>query len=540
MIWGRKPSVVVHKNRPLFRFFLGGMLSALLLLSSGLALSQELGLPSYTQYSSHKNAQDFSSLEETLKSVGPVEAQEQAHQMQLEIEENFLQARDLGYDLQLELGDEQLKEMLDNKEVDAGSTATGISELSTIDGQRFVRVLHKSSDTAYVYLNINRVDPRSKHLKKYIARQHIATNKDENGNPQGRDLVLIWYHRDSINTMSVVKAVQYLPRYKKFSPRWWVEYGRAIYKTPTMGNISFGVAIGLLQGAVTYGFELSKVLTGMATEINPYPIELSFGFGFFIASFISTYLNWKHNSSIRRNAVKSASVSILFNMLLIMCMEKSLTSLSPILINDSQIMMHWHGFINLMLALAAAYLHNLGKVEVERIPQIRREQRDSSDHIRVGLPVGLIKKADEKLEALQNALESRLEEYSEMENPPLQVKIIKSLRAKLNHENYVERSAAENQGAYMLAFTVRNAFFYFSWIGKLIPLIMIPSAKSVNLGYSEAVNYERHNEIQNEWERMFRWVPKPVRKIFSPCANGLKNIGRGIAKSLAKNKQTPE
>jgi hypothetical protein len=503
------------------------------ILSHSYAWGQTEELPSVKSFSSHRKSADFNSISSAIQSLkifddfDSITNEYLADEVQSQLIDLYAQGRNLGIKLEAELGKEVLKQKIDANYIDPVVSDMGEAELNTIDGERFIRVKHNLTDLSFVFLSSDKISPKSKHLRQLIARQHIATNRNKHGNPKGRDVVLVWYQGEPELGMSSIKKVQYAPRYLKFSPRWWVDYGKTIGKTPINGDYIFGVIMGVLQGGVTYGFELSKVGLGLGADINMYPVALSAGFGFFIGSFISTYLNWKHLSSFRRNAAKSALISILFNVFLIASKEKYTGSGSPLLIEDGALQIHYKGLINDFWILVATYFHNLSKIEWERIPQIRRDERISTNLIRVGIPKKLLERINDRLAMIEAYVETPSDLGEAKAN--YAVRATRGVRKLLNMEAFMKQASVENQSGYMLAFTLRNAFFYFPFLGKGAFIGSIPLVKGINLGYSEAVGYEHHDKIEAEWEGLWKHFPT-FRKALRPCGGLLRQVGRGIAR----------
>ena len=133
------------------------------------------------------------------------------------------------------------------------SDPRGRSEVNTINGRFFERVVDSKSGVALLFIDLeNGIDFTSKHFLRYLSRQYHVSDGG-----RGRDVVLVLHRK------GLIQDAMYCPRPRVFSKRvgeWFTTYGRAHVHKPEWGDLKLAVVCSLLQGSCTYGVYALKSL----------------------------------------------------------------------------------------------------------------------------------------------------------------------------------------------------------------------------------------------------------------------------------------
>ncbi len=240
----------------------------------------------------------------------------------------------------------------------------GKGELNSIDGVYFPRIVDTESKVSIAFLDEDRIDPDSPHLRQYIARQHIdAGDKGKWGGKPGRDLVIVWL-RDGKVTRS-----EYLPRYFPGSPAWIADYWHATYKKAEGPDRMFGLYCGGLQVAAASCLALGKYWTNPADGFDGAPILFSALFGYGIAAWNSMYQNWIYRGNSLSQMAKLWAVSYAFAYSVVGYKD----GVAWIIHFDDPkaLLTHAHIFWN-------TFLHNLGRKAWYGVPQLMKTFRKAS------------------------------------------------------------------------------------------------------------------------------------------------------------------
>ena len=243
------------------------------------------------------------------------------------------------------------KELEDGK-LSISIPGVGKAEVNTIDGQRFIRVVHSSTELSLLYIGAAAVSKESKHLRQFVARQLFDAGKDRTDGIFGRNVVILWqkYNR---TTHGEFRAK---PSPKRFE--WWRQYWYATFKAPTLKSVPFAAFMAVVQGVLALlvlmfksllvvlnplswravkllftgrlhqlyaglvhffssgGFALLKAAAFkplMVWSLTVFgPVFFTVGFGFVIGLFISSYKTWTYRGSVPSQYFKSMVISALF------------------------------------------------------------------------------------------------------------------------------------------------------------------------------------------------------------------------------------
>lgn len=214
----------------------------------------------------------------------------------------------------------------------------GIAELTQVDDEFMIRVVHGPTEVAFYILDKNKFSEDSRHFKRLLGRQRNNSGHSNrlDNHQRGRHVIYLW--RDgSHNTRTLVKPFvqkrpeekqtvlpifedpQQLQQAQRLHTRLYdnimgitnlyrlfpssspvrqsirenrrlraVDYWNAIYKPPDLNSISFGIAKAIFQGALA--FLLVKLRD---PHSNAWPASCVVGgFSLGICSLASSYIYW--------------------------------------------------------------------------------------------------------------------------------------------------------------------------------------------------------------------------------------------------------
>ncbi|RME15318.1 MAG: hypothetical protein D6797_06795 [Bdellovibrio sp.] len=205
------------------------------------------------------------------------------------------------------LSEEELLEHLRQDKLVYRHPELGEVEFTDIDGVPVARIIYRPTGVVYLFVDANLVDKRSKHLSKYMARQHHLAGMSREDGKSGRDVVLVMLKGDEIFEAESLHKPSFL------SKDWWTTYAQAHYKRPTFDNFLFGAFCGLVQAGS--GFAVNCIASYLDSSIPlSYNVSmLNFAFGTFLGTYAKTYASWVYSGKSKVKSIfKSSVVSALY------------------------------------------------------------------------------------------------------------------------------------------------------------------------------------------------------------------------------------
>lgn len=193
----------------------------------------------------------------------------------------------------------------------------GRAEITQANGIKVIKVIHFESERAFVFVNIDRVEVDSAHVKKIVARAGVYGGRHREDLQTGRDVTLIGYHNNSPLGYGHESVVQNFKRPRfSFTPRglqWW--FAATIHK-PDPQVIAEQVVCSVAQlGIIFFMGYLELEVFGNKSNRNWESVREAAFYTFFfsvavIGPFIDSWIYWEdqtpraNSEAERRKMVK--------------------------------------------------------------------------------------------------------------------------------------------------------------------------------------------------------------------------------------------
>lgn len=186
-------------------------------------------------------------------------------------------------------------------------SSIGRAEFTTIDNKVVMRIVHRDSQAAILFINENEISRDSLHLKKYVDRQNVGAGTSRTDGKRGRDVIIIWTQNNEF------RDVEESARPDFGTKQWLKKYRNAVVKKPEPYHWKFGLTCGAIQVAAAACVSGIAYATGVHGHFDYSPLVLNALFGTVIGVGVSTYQNWleiSYNQEVRK--WKSSVISYLF------------------------------------------------------------------------------------------------------------------------------------------------------------------------------------------------------------------------------------
>ncbi|MEW6056619.1 MAG: hypothetical protein AB1540_08385 [Bdellovibrionota bacterium] len=170
----------------------------------------------------------------------------------------------------------------------------------------FYKVVHNRSEIEFLVIEEGKVDPASKALKLFIARQHIeAGAKTRTDGEVGRDVCILWTKDNQL------VGIDWKPRPKKYSREWWKQWWTATYKKPSPGDVAGGILFSGLQVSLSLGLSAVNVHLNEGEVMTYSPAVMAGAFGISLGIYNSTFRNWLSRGGALQVWLKEMSISLM-------------------------------------------------------------------------------------------------------------------------------------------------------------------------------------------------------------------------------------
>lgn len=209
------------------------------------------------------------------------------------------------------------EEWIDTNKVHVDSTF-GRAELNSIDGQPFVRVVHKGTGIAFgIFKGLDPENP-SDHFIRYVSRQHIVANSDQPKlKDRGRDFVYLsvddFVPVDDPEDFINADRFHVMRRPTPYSKDWWLAYWNAIRKRPNKSMLTFGFLCAFSHSVLASGLAFGTQAIFGELPISPATIGMvTFAWGSAFGSMGSMFHNWVKIGPESAQRMKNALNGYLF------------------------------------------------------------------------------------------------------------------------------------------------------------------------------------------------------------------------------------
>jgi len=277
------------------------------------------------------------------------------------------------------LGEENFLSKIQNEDSSTKIDLPGFgkAEVNSADGIKFIRLVHQASGNAILFLDSDKIDPNSKHVRKIISRR-IESGKTRSDGMIGRNDIVVWYSNGNSAGISKINRVEYYENPEMFSENWWTAWLWATVSRLRTNDFGLGASFGLLQGAAIMGLTALSNAGAHAFglwHVMPYSLS-TLAFTVFYGTLIGTLANnirpWElrgsHNEKVIKKFVKSAGYSYPFTIFMT----------GDPLVGLSLVVLQTHARI-----IFNFYINGTGKVYWQRITEILDRKRISSKSFNV-------------------------------------------------------------------------------------------------------------------------------------------------------------
>jgi len=270
-------------------------------------------------------------------------------------------------------------------------TNFGKAEVNALDERKFIKVVHGESERAILFVDADKIDPNSKHLRKVISRIMIDGGKSRTDGEVGRDVLVVWFRNGNGMGFSGVDRVEKYDRPEEFSEDWWARWWWATAAPVRARDVGLGATFGVAQGLVTLGLAFASSLAMQAwhnwSDGTPAPIsemsqiawdhlpwlgaKFTVAYGTFIGAFSNSIRVWEmrgtHEGKIIKKFAKSAGYSYPWT---------AIGTSDPLVFGQASAVAQTHARI-----LLNFYLNGVGKVYWQRITEVLEATRKSSREV---------------------------------------------------------------------------------------------------------------------------------------------------------------
>lgn len=238
-----------------------------------------------------------------------------ANQAASEVLMLFQTMRQKGRDLEQKIPLADFEERLERSGLTHADPDTGRAKVTKADGVKWIKVVHKKSKTAFLFLNEEKIHPSSRHLHLIISNMHFNAGKHikpeelpeewmqkarKKGALFGRDVVVIWYHEKVPNPddSPYVTRVEAYARPTPKTDLYKYEYKLACDKKFSRDNMLWnGTVMGTLQVGVLMGLHYLTphipFFGGHTEPLHPILLAVTFVYSHYAGGYLAPKLRAK-------------------------------------------------------------------------------------------------------------------------------------------------------------------------------------------------------------------------------------------------------